>query len=486
MRDRLDAQEAARDAMRSMPLPSGSGSLAASSVSRAPATGGLNDATQETGATLVTLRWLALGQIVAGLCGALIGAIVWLSVAKTATSLVGAVAGMLVALCGVLAIALAGSRREDTRHLARLLPTAADVVACVAVLATGGPTTLALMLFLVPAGVATVSLSWRSAAAVTALDVGLFIVVNVLRAPVMDSWVHQALMLAAISTLLAFVYGVFAAQMTRGDETLRQQNLRLRGQRDQQNAEQQRLLEGLNLLEETQARLEQERVLINAQMAELTSVAYHLADGDLSIARLLRPGMYGSLDVLSGALLRLSQQMVGILANQQNTLGQKRQLDILAAALRDQTAMLTAAETTLRDLSGSANALVSEVQRVERGSGELPGLESHALFQALRSVEQRAMEQAANTGVLSSRMAQLRGRQAELEAEARRASQAATESAFNPAGSFAGSYPGNYPGNYPGGFPGMASGSFGGSGPLAREPLGAPATPSWPHFVPGR
>lgn len=482
MRDRLDAQEAARDAMRSMPLPSGSGALAASSVSRAPATGGLNAATQEPGATLVTLRWLALGQIGAGLCGALIGAIVWLSVAKTATPLVGAIAGMVVALCGVLAFSLAGSRQEDARHLARLLLPAADVVASVAVLAAGGPTTLALMLFLVPACVATVSLSWRSAAAVTALDVGLFIVVNVLRAPVMDSWVHQALMLAAISTLLAFVYGVFAAQMTRGDELLRQQNLRLRGQRDQQNAEQQRLLEGLNLLEETQARLEQERVLINAQMAELTSVAYHLADGDLSIARLLRPGMYGSLDVLSGALLRLSQQMSGILANQQNTLGQKRQLDILAAALRDQTAMLTAAETTLRDLGASANALVSEVQRVERGSGELPGLESHALFQALRGVEQRAMEQAANTGVLSSRMAQLRGRQAELEAEARRASQAATESAFNPAGSYAGSYPSSYPGSYPG----MVSGSFGGVGPVAREPMGAPATPSWPHFAPGR
>jgi hypothetical protein len=482
MRDRLDAQDATRDAMRSAPRQRGSSVFAASSVGRAPATGGLSEGAPEPGATLVTLRWLALGQIVAGVCGALVGAIVWLSVTKTATPLVGTVAGALVALCGVLALLMADSRGDDARHLARVLLPATDVIACVAVLAAGGPSTLALMLFLVPAGVATVALSWRSAAAVTALDVGLFIVVNVLRAPVMDSWVHQALMLAAISTLLTFVYGVFAAQMTRGDEMLRQQNMRLRGQRDQQNAEQQRLLEGLNLLEETQARLEQERVLINAQMAELTSVAYHLADGDLSIARLLRPGMYGSLDVLSGALLRLSQQMAGILANQQNTLGQKRQLDVLAAALRDQTAMLTAAETTLRDLSASANALVGEVQRVERGSGELPGLDSSALFQALRGVEQRAMEQAANTGVLSSRMAQLRGRQAELESEARRASQAATESAFSPAGSYAGSYPSSYPGSYPG----MASGSFGGSGPLAREPLAAPATPSWPHFAPGR
>ena len=78
----------------------------------------------------------------------------------------------------------------------------------------------------------------------------------------------------------------------------------------------------------------------------------------MSVARALRPGMSGSLDVLSGALLRLSHQLFGALGAQHMSLAQKRQLDILAASLRDQTALLAAAETTLRDLDASARARI--------------------------------------------------------------------------------------------------------------------------------
>ena len=476
MRDTNDGQEAVRSALNAWTLHSGTSGFGSESAPLGPVFSSVHsrmslsadEAREEHSATIATVRWLAVAHVMAGLCGALIGVAVFIAASQTATPLVGVVAGIGVALIGAVAFLLAGTPRQDIQRFVRLLLPMVDVIVCVAVLAQMGPSALSLMLFLTPACVATVALSWRSGAAVTALDIALFIVVNVLRGPVMDSWVPYALLLAGVSSLLAFAYGVFAAQMTLGLETLQRQSDRLRAQRDQQHAEQQRLLDGLNLMEETQARLEQERALVNAQLAELTTVAYRMAEGDASAARVLRPGMSGSLDVLSGALLRLSQQLSGTLAAQQ----QKRQLDMLTAALRDQTAMLVAAETTLRDLNASAHTLVGEVQRVERGSGELPGLHPHALFQALRGVEQRAIEQAANTGVLSSRMAQLRGRQAELEAEARRASQALAESGVG--GAFSGSYPG------------VSMGGFGSSGLYGREAVSVPATPSWPHFTPGR
>lgn len=481
MRDRYDGQDAARSAIGAWTARGGSGSLSKGSVSVGPASGVLragahiagDEAREEHSASIATVRWLAVGHLVAGLCGALAALVVWL-MAKSSAPLVGVVAGLAVALAGVVAFLLVGVARAETRRAVRLLLPLVDVAACVMVLARTGPGALTLALFLTPACVATVALTWRSGAAITALDIALFVVVNVLRDPVMDRWAPEAVLLAGVSSLLAFAFGVFAAQMARGMEILERQNGRLRAQRDQQNAEQQRLLEGLNLMEETQARLEQERALVNAQIAELTTIAYRLAEGDLNVARVLRPGMSGSLDVLSGALLRLSHQLSGALGAQQTTLAQKRHLDILAASLRDQTALLMAAETTLRDLGASAQALVGEVQRVERGSGELPGLDRSALFQALRGVEQRAMEQAANTGVLSSRLAQVRGRQTELEAEARQAAQAMTESAFNPAMSYGGSYPG------------VPASGFDSSGLYAREAMVAPATPSWPHFPPGR
>lgn len=481
MRDSFDGQDARRSAHSAWIPQGGTGSLSggmtpsapAAAVTRLGAQMAGDEAREEHGANIATMRWLAVGHVAGGLCGAIAGLIVWLTT-RGSTPLVGVAAGLAVALAGAVTFLLAATWRAEVRRVVRLLLPLVDVAACVIILTWTGPSALALTLFLVPACVATVALSWRSGAAITALDIALFVVVNVIREPGMDSWVPSALLLAGVSSLLAFAYGVFAAQMARGMEILERQNERLRLQRDQQNVEQQRLLEGLNLMEETQARLEQERGLINAQVAELTAVAYRLAEGDMNIARTLRPGMSGSLDVLSGALLRMSQMVAGAQGAQQMSLAQKRQLDFLAASLRDQTALLMAAETTLRDLDASARALVGEVQRVERGSGELPGLDRHALFQALRGVEQRAMEQAANTGVLSSRLAQARGRQAELEAETRRAAQAMAEGAFNPAMSFAGSYPG------------MAAGGLDSSGLFARQAMGAPATPSWPNFPPGR
>lgn len=481
MRDTFDGQEAARSAFGGWGLQHGSSGLVAGSGSLGGAVGATRIGATQTGdeeidtydANVATVRWLALGHVAAGLIAALVGLVLWIAGTST-TPLLGAVAGVIVALTGLVAFLLAGSPQRNTQRRLRMALPVADVLTCVAALAWMGPTPLTLALFFIPACVATVALSWRSGAALTALDIALFVVINVLRDPKMDSWIPDALTLAGVSSLLAFAYGVFAAQMSRGLDILEQRTIRLRALRDQQNAEQQRLLEGLNLLEETQARLEQERAYVNAQLAELTTVAYRLAEGDVSVARVLRPGMSGSLDVLSGALLRLSQRLAAAFGGRHLAMGQKRQLDILAAALRDQTAMLVAAETTLRDLSASAHALVAEVQRVERGSGELPGLDRHALFQALRAVEQRTIEQAANTGVLSSRMAQLRGRQAELEAEARRASQAVTESVFGVSGPLP-------TGGAPAGTP-----VFDSSGLYAREAMGAPATPSWPHFPPGR
>jgi hypothetical protein len=62
------------------------------------------------------------------------------------------------------------------------------------------------------------------------------------------------------------------------------------------------------------------------------------------------------------------------------------------------------------------------VQLIERGSGELPGLDRRQLFQVMRGMEQRALAQASNTAILGARLAQLRTRQSEMEADLRRLS----------------------------------------------------------------
>jgi hypothetical protein len=373
------------------------------------------------------LLWIAAAHAATGLFGATAGVLVWLFVApKDAQAPLAALAGAGVAVAAVFAFQLARSPRADAATMARGVLPAADLVACGVVLWLLGDIGLASLLFVVPIGVAALLLSWRSGATFAALAVATFAALNALRlGSAVGEWVPQTLALAGIAILFAVCVGIFSAQLTEIIVSLSWRFTRLHDQRAAQGQEQARLLEGLNLLEEAQARLEQERAAVNAQISELADAARRMSEGDLAAARGLHPGMYGPLDILAAALVRLSQQMASALSARQQLAGRQYALDSLSAATREQAQMLASLDASLRELGLSANDLVAEVQRVGRGSGELLGGTSHVLLHALAGVERHAQAQASNTSILASRLAQTRARQAGLDGEIQRLSQLA-------------------------------------------------------------
>ncbi len=255
----------------------------------------------------------------------------------------------------------------------------------------------------------------------------------------MGEWVPQTLALAGIASLFAVCVGIFSAQMTEIIVSLSRRFTRLHEQRAAQGQEQARLLEGLNLLEEAQGRLEQERAAVNAQISELADAARRMTEGDLAAARGLHPGMYGPLDILAGALVRLSQQMAAALSARQQLAGRQYALDSLSAATREQAQMLA-----------SLDASTSQV-----------------LLHALAGVERHAQAQASNTSILASRLAQTRARQAGLDGEIQRLSQLA---AIPQSGELVSR----------GAVPPPAPANFGTSGVLPPDAVGLGGARPWP------
>src|SRR5258708_1696773 len=231
------------------------------------------------------------------------------------------------------AVGRARGRRCRCRGGHRL--PACSLGACGVVLWLLGDIGLASLLFVVPIGVAALLLSWRSGATFAALAVATFAALNALRlGPVVGEWVPQTLALAGVASLFAVCVGIFSAQLTEIIVSLSPRFTQLHDQRAAQGQEQARLLEGLNLLEEAQARLEQERAAVNAQISELADAARRMTEGDLAAARGLHPGMYGPLDILAAALVRLSQQMASALSARQQVAVRQYALDSLNAATR--------------------------------------------------------------------------------------------------------------------------------------------------------
>jgi hypothetical protein len=332
-----------------------------------------------------------------------------------------ALIGAIVAVAGAIAFELARAWGPRAALTARVLLPALDLVVAGVLLRLLDNSALTLMLFVVPALTAALLLSWRSGAVLAAISVSCFAAMNVLGpGQPLEQWATETLALAAVVTIIVLSVGVYAAVLDGVRAALHANITVMRGQRETQAAEQQRLLETLNLLEDAQARLEHERVLVNQQIAEVATTTHRLADGDLSALHALQPGLFGPLEAVRAALARVSLRLemsTGALNAAQE---QRRTLEAVLAANREQAQLLAATDAALRALGVSANELVAEVQVVERGSGELPGIDRRQLFQVMRAMEQRAMAQASNTAMLGGRLAQLRTRQSELDADLRR------------------------------------------------------------------
>jgi hypothetical protein len=345
------------------------------------------------------------------------------SLSDLTAALTGA-AAVAVLLAAVLALLSGRSSRPGVVLIVRSLLPLIDLLACSALLWLVGERSFTILLFLAPAVVANVLLSWRSGAIYAALAETAYAGISSMRLGTTDlaTWAPTTLALGGVLLLLTVCFAVYSLQLGSLAGGIAEQARRLSGDRDTQAEEQRRLLEGLNLLEEAQARLERERVLVNQQIADLAAAAQLLSDGDPTGVRALRPGMYGPLDVLAGALHRLTSQMGATLTLAQRLRTQQQTIEALAAGLRDQSILLGATDTALRDLGTRGNELVTEVQALEQSLGGTSSAHDPRLASGLRGIEQTAMTQASSTAMLGARLAQLSARQSSLEAELRRLS----------------------------------------------------------------
>src|SRR5262245_17684502 len=198
------------------------------------------------------LLWLAVAHGAGGLFGAAAGLLVWYFVVPNDIQVIlAALASAGVVIAAAVAFQLARSPDANASTLARRLLPATDLIACVVTLWLLGDIGFASLLFVVPIGVAALLLSWRSGALFATLAVASFAALNALRlGSAVAVWVPQTLALAGIASLFAVCVGVFSGQMTEIIAGLTRRFAHLREQSSSQAQEQQRLLEGLNLLEE--------------------------------------------------------------------------------------------------------------------------------------------------------------------------------------------------------------------------------------------
>ncbi|MFI5274825.1 MAG: hypothetical protein ACHQ4H_17480 [Ktedonobacterales bacterium] len=371
---------------------------------------------------LLATAWshVVAGLLAAGACGYL-----WLHGATPQRGLLElSIAGAVVALAGAGAALLDVFAHPIPALVARLLLPLADLGAAGVAYWVLGMRDLVLPLFVVAPVVACVLFSWRGGAACAALAlVGITGLAAVRMGPALEAWVPELAVLGGILLVLTVTLGAFAARVAAVAEAQSTRIHTLRRERDAQAAEQGRLLDGLSLIEETQACLEQERVRVNTQIAGLVAATQRLAEGDADGVRSLRPGMYGPLDLLLAALGRLAAQ-----APRQRSETSALAADGIAATVRDQGRLLAATDDLLRELGMRANELIAGVQFAQQEAGASGDASAEPAFATLRELERVALAQASSAAALGTRLAQVLVRQNELEVELRRASRHADPS----------------------------------------------------------
>jgi hypothetical protein len=381
-------------------------------------------------AALLGTAW---AHIVAGLLAGAICALLWLRSSQPGNALVYAAgAGAGVVVCGVVAALLSASALPGPAQFARALLPLADLVAITVGAWLLGPRDLLLVLFVMPTVVAGALLSARGVVVFAALTEVVYCTLATLQfGAALDIWLPSTLLLAALLVVTAVALGARLARVGTAFAPLLAELHGLRQAHAAQALEQARLLDGFTLIEETQARLEQERVGINTQIAEIAGIVRRMGEGDVDAVRTLQPGLYyGPLDGLSAALVQIGQQIQALAARSAQAepmgagWGQASLPESVAAGVREQGRLLAATDAVLRDLGMRANELAAEARAAEQDLGALPAAERDALFARLHDIERRALSQASDTAVLGGRLAQLLARQGEIEGEVRRVARA--------------------------------------------------------------
>jgi hypothetical protein len=374
---------------------------------------------------------IAVAHVLVGLVGVACGLVGWYFFQPgSLLPVIAGCAALVAALAGAVALELARFSQPRVALGAQLLLVSADLIAIGSLTWLLGPTSFVSLFCLLPVVLSALFFSRRAVMVVPTITIGGFIAICIARAgfafagwlplPVTPAvWLPEAGVLAIASALFAYCCGQVSERAVIGFALAFQRIDRLATQRSALRAEQQRLIESTRALEDAHRRLTQERALVNRQVMEIVRVVERLGEGDTNALRALHPGMYGPLMTLSSGLTHLGQRLAMLQGQQYQTSAQQRALDALASSTREQAQLLSLTDNALRELSASANELVAEVQRIERGSGERAGADRRVLFQALREIEQHMLTQASDTAMLGARLAQLRARQTEIESSVR-------------------------------------------------------------------
>lgn len=360
------------------------------------------------GKGLAILSVAALAQAAAGLAGVVSFALVWYLAAPRENFTLPLLASALAAAAGGVSYPLIRSENAQSILFVRGWLPLVDLVVASMLLWALPRFELAPALFVVPIVLAALLLSWRAGALFATLAVATFGTISVLRLGLdYELWAAQTIGLGIVAGIIAAVTGIVWQRIERASDALLREWARLRDDLTRKEAAQRRLIEHINTLEDGQLRLEQERVQMNIQIAELATAAQRIAQGDSGAIRIIRPGLIGPMESLGGWLTRLAQQVSGYPAAQQQAQTYRQTLERLDETIREQERLLDQTQRALHALAASANEHVAYIQRLQRGSGELPGINRHALFAQMQGIEQNALTQASDTAMLGARIQQL-------------------------------------------------------------------------------
>ena len=357
----------------------------------------------------------ALAHLAAGFAGLAGSAIMWYLVQPGRSLPLVLGASALTVIAGLAAYVLA--RAADTRLMliARGILPVVDLISAALILWATGPRDAAAAFFLLPVLLAALLFSWRAGAIFATLVVAVFGTICVLSLGLdFMAWTPPTAVIAIASGIVAAAAGVFWHEVERASDALLRERALLRDVATRKDVEKNRLIENISLMEDARVRLENERIQINAQIVELAMAAQRIAQGDTGAVRIIRPGLVGPLESLGGWLAQLAQQVNGYPALYRQAQAYHQALGHLEDSAREQDQTLVQTQRALHALAASANELVAQIQRLERGSGELPGIDRRVLFSEMQGIEQHALTQASDTAMLSARMQQLQVRQSAM------------------------------------------------------------------------
>jgi hypothetical protein len=357
------------------------------------------------------LQRLALAHLLVGICVAL--ALAWQIWSASVLAQTPAI-GLIVAGGGALALLLSRRNRPAQLLWARMVLVIVDMSAAGGILLLRGGEGWTLLVFLPTIALAIAFFAERGGALATVLAALIIIAVNSLGDGPLSGWMPSLLVFLGASALIVAFLGIYSTHVTESSENLRWLLSDVRASNERLRETRQTLLMRLQAAVQAQEPLLHERARLRAAAAELAVLTHRLAQGDpgaMQAVQTLRPGAYGPLAELAGALSRYAR--VSADSWRSSAVTAMTAVTALEMPIRVQGQALTALDTMARSLSVGANELVQEAEALEPGVSVIG---SGHYTQVLWQLEEHLRAQATRMALLGTQLAEIRSSQENLEA----------------------------------------------------------------------